>query len=90
MLLLKKVNERNKKSITIVTARQIREAFELYQAGADYVILPHFLGGNHTAVLIESAGVDKRKYLRFKKSHLKELNERIKAGHEHPAIEKHW
>ncbi|HOI18903.1 MAG TPA: cation:proton antiporter [Candidatus Woesearchaeota archaeon] len=89
LLLLKKVNEKNKKSVTIVTARQIKEAFELYESGADYVILPHFLGGNHTAVLIESAGIDKRKYQEFKSSHLNELKERVQEGHEHPMVEKH-
>jgi len=89
LLLLKKVNEKNKKSVTIVTARQIKEAFELYESGADYVILPHFLGGNHTAVLIESAGIDKRKYQEFKSSHLNELKERVQEGHEHPKVEKH-
>ena len=89
LLLLKKVNEKNKRSITIVTARQIKEAFELYENGADYVILPHFLGGNHTAILIESAGVNKRKYKDFKQMHLKELNERVKEGHEHPTVERH-
>mgnify|MGYP000409511512 CR=1 FL=1 len=36
-----------------VEAVEVEEALSLYDEGADYVILPHFLGGEHFSVLIE-------------------------------------
>src|SRR3989344_5406468 len=47
LLLLNKIRQKNKDTVVIVTARQISEAFKLYKAGADYVILPHFPGGDY-------------------------------------------
>jgi voltage-gated potassium channel Kch len=88
LLLLNKIRQKNKKGILIVTARQINEAFELYKAGADYVILPHFLGGEYTAKVIEEAKTDKRIYAKIRINHIKNLKERLKEGQEHPRVEK--
>ena len=51
--LIKKIKEKNKKAIIYVTANEIDEALDLYDQGADYVILAHFLGGEHVSLLIE-------------------------------------
>ena len=88
LLLINKLRRKNKDAIVIVTARQISEAFELYNLGADYVILPHFLGGEHTAELIERAKTNKKIYEKEKLKQIKELKERLKEKHEHPKIEK--
>src|SRR3989344_3207266 len=88
MMLIDEVRKKNKGSIIIVTARQISDAFELYKAGADYVILPHFLGGEHTARIIEKARENKKEYEIERKKQIKELKERLKEGHEHPKVEK--
>ena len=83
------VLERNKaKPIVLLTGRQIEDAFELYKAGADYVILPHFLGGEYTAKLIETAKNNNKIYQSEKIKELKILKERLKKGHNHPKIEK--
>ncbi len=74
--------------ILIVTARQINEAFKLYKAGADYVILPHFLGGEYTAKIIEDAKTNKKKYAEVRAVQIRNLKERLKEGHEHPKIER--
>lgn len=88
LLLLNKIKLKNNNSVIIVTARQINEAFELYNAGADYVILPHFLGGEYTAKLIEEVKVDKKSYAKIKASHIKNLKERLREGQEHPRTDK--
>jgi len=88
LLLLRKIKEKNKNSIVIVNARQISDTFELYKAGADYVILPHFLGGEYAAKLIENAKDNKKLYEKEKQKQIKELKERMREGHEHPRIEK--
>lgn len=88
LMLLHKIKEKNKDIIIITTARQISDAFELYKAGADYVILPHFLGGEYTAKLIEKAKDNKKEYEIEKQKQIKDLKERMKEGQEHPKVEK--
>jgi len=87
LLLIKKTREDNDKAIIFVTASQIDDALKLYAAGADYVILPHFLGGEYVSFLIKQAG-NKNKILKTKIEHLAELKERQRIGHEHPRHEK--
>src|SRR4030042_1080014 len=83
------VLKRNKSSaIKILTARQISDAVELYNSGADYVILPHFLGGEYTAKLIRGAKDDKSVYEKEKIKELKILKERFLKKQDHPEVEK--
>lgn len=84
LTILKKTKETNKQAIIYVTASQIDEALKLYDAGADYVILAHFLGGEHASTLIESLTDDTNKILKNKIDHIQELKTRKEAGHEHP------
>jgi len=88
ILLINKIKNKNKDTIIIVTARQINEAIEFYKLGADYVILPHFLGGKNTAELIERAKTNKKIYEEEKIKQIKELKERLLEGQEHPNIER--
>ena len=50
--LIKKVRSKNKKAKIIVTSSNIDDALKLYEKGADYVVLPHFLGGEHASNLV--------------------------------------
>ena len=84
LLIIEKVKSSNKKTVVVMTSHQIDEAFKLYEAGANYVILPHFLGGVHASVLIEKFGTDMKKFVSEKIRHIGELNERKTVGHEHP------
>ncbi len=52
---IEKIKEQHQKApIAIVTAYSNWEAKQLYNKGADYVILPHFLGGKHLAALMKN------------------------------------
>lgn len=62
LILLEKIRSLKKKPPTIFVASYPAEALELYEAGADYVIVPRVVGGEHIAHLISSHGID-RKYL---------------------------
>ena len=87
--LILEVLKRNKSNpIVLLTGRQIKDALELYEEGANYVILPHFLGGEYTAKLIETAKNDYDFYQKEKIKELKLLKERLKEGHKHPKVEK--
>ena len=84
LMLIRKAKGEKKNTIIFVTASQVDDALELYDAGADYVILPHFLGGEHASVLIEEFGLDINKIFETKLSHIRELKHRKSIGHEHP------
>ena len=87
MLLIDFARKENNKIIILVTASQIQEALDLYDAGADYVVMPHFLGGNYVSVLIEKFDEGLNKLLQHKFQHIKELRERHILGQEHPGHE---
>ena len=84
MVLINLIKQKNKETTIIVTARQISDTFKLYKAGADYVILPHFLGGEYTANLIEEVGANKKGYIIERRKQIRELKERLLEGQEHP------
>ena len=71
-------------SIVFVTSEEVDSALSLYNEGADYVILPHFLGGEYASLLLENARKDIGKLIITKIKHIEELKKRKKIGHEHP------
>lgn len=75
--LIRKTRQKNKKAAVIVTATWISEALELYSQGADYVLLPQFIGGQHVHhMLTESKDFSHIK--RRKDDHVRQLKERRK------------
>lgn len=50
--LLKYLKSRNVKGRVVVYANSAKEALKLYDAGADHVILPHILSGEHIGALL--------------------------------------
>ncbi len=84
LLLLQRVKSANRSVPAIMTAHKIDDALELYSKGADYVILPHFLGGDMVSTMLpdfESSGL---KMTVIKERHINELLERKNVGHDHP------
>jgi Trk K+ transport system NAD-binding subunit len=84
LLLLQKVKAANSHVPTIVTAHKIEQALELYENGADYVILPHFLGGDMVANMLPGFESHQLRMLMLKYRHINDLIERRNVGHEHP------
>lgn len=82
--LVQRVKEIDKTTTVIVTANQIEEALDLYERGADYVILPHFLGGDHLSLMLEDLHRDMKKIINNKIKHIEELLHRKESGHDHP------
>ncbi len=89
LLLINKIRESNKKAIITVVSHQIDEAMKLYDAGATYVLMPHFLGAHHVSTMIEEHGLNLNKFLKEKISHIEHLRKRKEMGHEHPKHEGH-
>ena len=88
LLLINKIREFNKKTIITVVSHQIDEAMKLYDAGATYVLMPHFLGGHHVSAMIEEHGLNINKFLKEKVAHIEHLRKRKEIGHEHPRHER--
>jgi Kef-type K+ transport system membrane component KefB len=84
LVLIRRVRAVNKKARIIVTSSEIEDALRLYTAGADYVILPHFLGGEHVANLITGLRKKNIKLKEEKNKHIEDLKERKNIGQEHP------
>ncbi|MBC8501138.1 MAG: cation:proton antiporter [Nanoarchaeota archaeon] len=82
-LLIKKIRHVNAHSIIIVTAMDIEDALKLYDEGADYVIMPHILGGNHMAIMLEDISYDLDKLIETKIDHIRELKERKEVHYHH-------
>jgi Kef-type K+ transport system membrane component KefB len=80
ILLLTKLNRGNLSAAGIFTAHGIAEANLLYENDADYVILPHFLGGNYAAMLTEKFGTNKERFAIEKKKHLAHLARRAEGS----------
>lgn len=80
-LLVDVIKRRNKRVSLFVTASTIDEALDLYEHGADYVILPHLLGGDHASLLLEDVGQDISKLIKTRVKHIEELSKRKALGH---------
>lgn len=83
IMLVKKVKNANKKAIVIVTAEDVDDALDLYEKGADYVILPHMLGGEHISLLMQETAKDISKILKNKRFTVAKLKKRQKKKNGH-------
>ena len=81
---LRKAKESGTKAKLFMTAIEIEDALKLYDNGADYVILPHFLGGEHASGLIQDFDKNINTMIKIKIAHIKELKHRHTLGHYHP------
>lgn len=63
----------------IVVANTVDDAKILYEAGADYVIMPHFLGSTNASDLLEQFVEDESVYHSWREKHLKELQNMDKS-----------
>lgn len=88
MLLLESIKNKNPDAITILRAHRIDDALELYKKGADYVLTPHFLGGEYVANMISDFKTKESDYKKERKKHIKMLEDIEKRGKKHPEVEK--
>lgn len=62
--LLKELKHENRRAKVVVMALDSKDAASLYQAGADYVVLPHLAGGRQIAKLLSHDGYSQLEKLR--------------------------
>jgi Kef-type K+ transport system membrane component KefB/Trk K+ transport system NAD-binding subunit len=84
LLIHRAVKAVNENAVVMVVAHKLADALSHYDEGIDYVILPHFLGGKYAAELVVKFRADKVRYESLRSKHIKHLQLRVSAGHEHP------
>jgi len=85
-ILVGKVRQANRKAILMPVAYSVDDAMKLYKLGADYVILPHFLGGSHASEIAGRCGFDAKRFEKEKKTHIAYLKKMKESGREHPGF----
>lgn len=77
LFLAKLIEKRNPDAAVICHADNIREATELYDAGASYVMIPHHIGSEKMSAFIKRAGANKHEFRKYRQKHLSSLEERL-------------
>lgn len=67
MHLLDKINPN---AVVILHGETVREAAELYENGASYVIIPHYIGSEKIGSFIKKSGLKKSEFKKFRTKHL--------------------
>jgi Kef-type K+ transport system membrane component KefB len=80
-LILKMVREYNNETIVIPVSNSIEDSLKLYDEGADYVIIPRFLGGEHASKLIEKNEYNHEKFTKERNNHIERLGDRKLIKH---------
>lgn len=87
-LLVQEIKKRNPEAVVVARSHNLKDSMDLYKRGADYVLTPHFLGGEYLANMIKEIKSNKKGYEKEKEKHIKMLKERFKRGDEHPEVKK--
>jgi voltage-gated potassium channel Kch len=87
LLLLETIRKVNKDAIVILRSDKIEDAFYFYRKKANYVLTPHFLGGEYVAKMISSLKSEKH-YDEEKSKHLEILKEMLERNKDHPSVER--
>ena len=79
LLLLNKVKSINPSAVVILRTAKINEALELYKKGANYVLTPYIMGGEHIAEIIKDNKNKITTYKEEKEKHIKLLKEVLQS-----------
>ena len=79
-LLLDFMKRKNPDAVVVLRADEIGNALKLYELGADYVLTPHFLGGEHVSKLIKRHDVIKENYTKEKDKHMNMIKKIMNRG----------
>ena len=70
LVLIKKFKTENKKAILFMTSIQLQDALKLYEAGADFVLVPNLTGGDHIVSLLQKYSTLPKKLSKYKKEQI--------------------
>ncbi len=69
VFLLKLITKINPRAIIIVHAESIKKATELYDLGASYVVMPHYIGSDNIAAFIRKSELKKSEFIKYQEKH---------------------
>jgi Kef-type K+ transport system membrane component KefB len=72
-LLIQKIREVNPRAIVVVRCHEIDQAKALYDLGATYVVMPHYLGAKYASQMISRHGLNKKKFEEERAKHLEHV-----------------
>ena len=79
LFLVKHLADKNSPAVIICHADTVAEADELYDLGASYVMMPHFIGSEKISKLIRKSGLKKSVFKKFRQEHLAYLHNRYES-----------
>jgi Kef-type K+ transport system membrane component KefB/voltage-gated potassium channel Kch len=71
--LLNFLERKNSQAVVIAQADNPKEAAKLYEEGASYVILPHFIGGEKIGAFVKKSGLSKSNFKKIREQHIRQL-----------------
>lgn len=75
LLLIYEAKRRNRKTLVFIVADDMDQALELYEAGADYVIIPKMVSGDRASDLIRTFIRDPARLRKMKEEHIFKLED---------------
>lgn len=70
VFLIKLIDKINPKAIVIVHAETIAKANELYDLGASYVVIPHYIGSDNIGAFIKKSELKKSEFTKYQDKHI--------------------
>jgi Trk K+ transport system NAD-binding subunit len=67
------LDRKNSDAVVIAQADNPKQASALYDLGASYVILPHFIGGEKIGAFVKKSGLSKSNFKKFREAHIRQL-----------------
>lgn len=74
LFLVRMILSKNPHVVVICHADNVAEADELYELGASYVMMPHYIGSEKIGTFIKKSGLRRSEFKRFRKKHLEYLH----------------
>jgi Kef-type K+ transport system membrane component KefB len=71
------LEQANPNAVFVCAAETADEASELYEAGASYVMMPHYIGSEKISAFIKRNGFNKTEFRRFREKHLQQLQNHL-------------
>lgn len=70
LFLVKLIEKINPNAVVILHAESVNEAAELYESGASYVVIPHYIGSEKIGSFIRKNGLKKSEFKKYREKHL--------------------
>jgi Kef-type K+ transport system membrane component KefB len=70
------IKKANPNSVIIIVSHDLKEAKQLYDEGASYVVVPHYLGAKHITKLLSKLGINHSAFKNERDKHLEYISQK--------------